>query len=92
MLPSLKPADNQSEQQIMTGTDPVSIPLSSATENATLAIAYESDDDRKSNDTNSDRGGTRTLDQRINVPHRLSPTIATSMATTRLLALAEDSS
>ena len=27
----------------------------------------------------SDRGGTRTLDQRINVPHRLSPTVVTSI-------------
>ena len=33
----------------------------------------------------SDRGGTRTLDQRINLPHRLSPTIVTSILT-RLLA------
>ena len=33
----------------------------------------------------SDRGGTRTLDQRINVPHRLSPTIVISIVT-RLLA------
>jgi len=27
----------------------------------------------------SDRGGTRTLDQRINMPHRLSPTIVSSI-------------
>ena len=33
----------------------------------------------------SDRGGTRTLDQRINIPHRLSPTIVTS-SLSRLLA------
>ena len=29
----------------------------------------------------SDRGGTRTLDQRINLPHRLSPTATTQSET-----------
>jgi integrase len=40
MLPSLKPAGNPSEREVMTGTDSGPVSLSNATQNATKANAY----------------------------------------------------
>jgi integrase len=51
MLPSLKPTEDENERLAATGTDPKVVSISSATQNATLAVFDAQANRRKSNDT-----------------------------------------
>ncbi|MFI5461224.1 MAG: tyrosine-type recombinase/integrase [Isosphaerales bacterium] len=65
----------ESVQDVIIDSDAPSCMVRSSLENEALDASIRLESVSSAND----RGGTRTLDQRINLPHRLSPTIASSI-------------